>query len=350
MNILGVDPHDYANLWEQTMVAAKAADLGPVERAMLWRERSAGDEWYEMPVPISYFLSDPYYFGGGLNLRPAIGDVLAQFWDIKSQYELWVFIAGIGTGKSFSGALSISYALYLLSCVKRPARYFSRFPGVSLSEDSEIVVLNASAAGAEQASKVVFGDVVERILNSPYFADNYSPNDRVRSELLFPNRIRFSPGTSRWQSALGWNVFGFLVDEAAFGVESQRADYVGELFKALNQRRRSRFGSLGFGALLTSPSHDQAFVESMARQGTTWDTTMLVTRMSTWDSKGELQPGEKVFLFDRHPNRMRIIKTDLIYREPGVVEDTDGNEIRYRSEIETPLPMIEASGEVKEPQ
>lgn len=344
MNILGIDPQDYRKRWDEAMLAAKAADLGPVERAMLWRETSKGDDWYEMPVPVEYFLSDPYYFGSGLNLRPAIGEVLGKFWTIDARYELWVFIAGIGTGKSFSGALSIAYALYLLSCVKRPARYFSRFPGVSLSEDSEIVVLNASAAGAEQASKVVFGDVVERIINSPYFADHYAPNDRVRSELLFPNRIRFSPGTSRWQSALGWNVFGFIVDEAAFGVESQRADYVGELFKALNQRRRSRFGSLGFGALLTSPSHDQAFVESLARQGTTWDNTMLVTRMSTWDAKGELQPGEKVFLFDRHPNRMRILKTDLTYKEPGVVVDSEGNEIRYKSEINDPLPMMEAGG------
>lgn len=344
MNILGIDPQEYKSLWSETMLAAKAADLGPVERAMLWRETSRADEWHEMPVPVDYFLSDPYYFGAGLNLRDAIGDVLEEFWKIDSRYELWVFIAGIGTGKSFSGALSIAYALYLLSCVKRPARYFSRFPGVSLSEDSEIVVLNASAAGAEQASKVVFGDVVERIVNSPYFADHYSPNDRVRSELLFPNRIRFSPGTSRWQSALGWNVFGFIVDEAAFGVESRRADYVGELFKALNQRRRSRFGSLGFGALLTSPSHDQAFVESLARQGTTWDDTMLVTRMSTWDAKGEIKPGEKVFLFDRHPNRMRIIKTDLTYQEPGIVIDSDGKEIRYRSEIADPAPMLEAGG------
>ena len=82
MNILGIDPHDYQKLWEQTQLAAKAADLGPVERAMLWRETSRGDDWHEMPVPMDYFLTDAYYFGAGLNLREAIGDVLQEFWKI----------------------------------------------------------------------------------------------------------------------------------------------------------------------------------------------------------------------------------------------------------------------------
>lgn len=343
MNVLGVDPQRYQSLWDEVDLVAKAADLGPLERAMLWRERSSGDDWHEMPVPFDHFVTSPYYLGHSLNIRPRISEVLTQFWDLRANWQVWVFIAGIGTGKSFSGALSITYALYLLSCIKKPARFFSRFPGVSLSDDSELVVMNASAAGQEQAAKVIYGDVQERIASSPYFSEHFPPADRVKSELLFSNRIRFSPGTSRWQSALGWNVFGFAVDEAAFGVESNRADYVAELFNALNQRRRSRFGSLGFGLMLTSPSHDQAFVESLARQGTTWDSTMLVTRMSTWDSKNELTKGSKVFLFDRHPNRMRVLETEVFYEEPGVVIDADGNRIEYRPAV-SDLPMIEAGG------
>jgi hypothetical protein len=307
VNILGLDLQVYRSTWGSFLEYAELLGLSSSDRALLWREQTGTDDYWEWPVPIEYFLTDPFYVGEGLIVRPPIGEVLRGFWDISSQKEVLVFIAGLGSGKSFASGLSIAYALYLLSIIKRPARWLNRFPGVSLSDNAEIVLMATSGAGAEQASKVVYADTFGYIIKSPYFSQYFPPYSGKISELIFPNRVRFSPGTSHWRTALGWNVFGFTVDEAAFGQETARADYVAELFKALNQRRRSRFGTLGFGALVTSPGHDQTYVETLARQGEEWDHSVQVVRMTTWHAKGELVPGAQVFVFDRHPTRMRVV-------------------------------------------
>ena len=127
-------------------------------------------------------------------------------------------------------------------------------------------------------------------------------------------------------------MFGYAIDEAAFGQETERADYVAELFKAMNQRRRSRFGMLGFGGMFTSPGHDAAYVETLARQGEAWDTSMLTVRMNTWDSKEELQPGAPVFVFDRHRDTMRIVERDMTFMRPGVLADKEGELTYYLGE------------------
>lgn len=234
------------------------------------------------------------------------------------------------SGKSFSAAISITYALYQLSCMKKPQKYLSGFPGCQISSDAEIVLMNASAAGAEQSKKIVYGEAFEKITRSPYFNTYFEHQPRKTSELEFPNRIRLSPGTSDWRSALGWNLYGFAVDEAAFGRETERADYVKELFLALNQRRRSRFGSLGFGGLFTSPGGESGFVELLATESGTWDTSILLRRIETWTAKGELKPRTtRVFLLDRNPDHIRIVEEDLLYVAPGICQRKDGSVIRY---------------------
>lgn len=235
------------------------------------------------------------------------------------------------SGKSFLASLSLAYGLYLVSTMRTPMRWMSRFPGVSLSADSEIVFMTASAAGADQSAKIVYGEAYTRITESPYFLERFHFNERKHSELVFPGRVRLSPGSSNWRSALGWNVFMFAIDEAALGQVTDRADYVAEMFNALNQRRRSRFGNLGAGLLLTSPGTDSAYVESLARQGDSWDHTMMVRRTTTWNAKDELVPGCRVFLLDRDPDRVRVLtKEPLIYISPGHLQDPNtGESITY---------------------
>ena len=235
------------------------------------------------------------------------------------------------SGKSFLASLSLCYGIYLLSCMKQPMRWLSRFPGVSLSDGSEIVVMTASAAGADQSAKIIYGEAFTRIMESPYFHEHFEPSPRKHSELVFPKRIRLTPGSSNWRSALGWNVFMFAIDEAALGQVTERADYVAEMFNALNQRRKSRFGNLGAGLLLTSPGTDSAYVEQLATHGESWDTSMLIERATTWGAKGELTPGCQVFVLDRDPDRIRVIERGpLVYIKPGLLEDPNtGETITY---------------------
>lgn len=229
-----------------------------------------------------------------------------------------LYLAGDGmvpTHNSFSASIALVYTLYQLSCIRDPARYLSGFEGCSLSGDAEIVLMNASGAGASQASKIVYGEIYQKVQASPYFKRHFEPYQGKGSELEFPHRIRLTPGTSQWRSALGFNMFAFAVDEAAFGIESERADYVRELFQAFNQRRRSRFGRLGWGGLFTSPGSEHSFVELIAGEGEDWDTSILVVRTSTWEAKDELKRGARVFLLDRHPDAVRLVPGyhDLIF-------------------------------------
>jgi hypothetical protein len=328
--LVRVPPAEYTEKWQTFLEYAEFLDLSPADRHLAWRDITGDDDWFEWPVPIEYFYTDPFYIGKDVVIRDVIGGFLRDFWDAKSDYQVWVFIGGIGSGKSFSAAISITYALYQLSCMKKPQRYLSGFPGCQISTDAEIVLMNASAAGAEQSKKIVYGEAFEKITRSPYFNTYFEHSPRKTSELEFPNRIRLSPGTSDWRSALGWNLYGFAVDEAAFGRETERADYVKELFLALNQRRRSRFGSLGFGGLFTSPGGEAGFVELLATESGTWDTSILLRRIETWTAKGELKPRTtRVFLLDRNPDHIRIVEEDLLYVAPGICQRKDGSIIRY---------------------
>ena len=143
-------------------------------------------------MPIAYFISNDYYVGDGLRVRPRIKTVLEDFWAIDSQYELLLFIAGIGAGKSFVGSLSLAYGLYQLSVMKHPVDWLNRFPGVSLSRDSEIVLLNASAAGEEQSDKIVYGDTLTRVTTSPYFKTLFAaePEQAFRAAVPQPHPLR----------------------------------------------------------------------------------------------------------------------------------------------------------------
>lgn len=274
-----------------------------------------------------------------VGIASIVGIGSGRFWDIEVPDAGHYVAEGVfhsNSGKSFCGSLFLIYALYLLSIMQDPIAYMNRFPGVSLSEGSEIVLLNASAAGAEQGEKIVYGDVLARVTKSPYFSSMFPAQPNKRSELVFPNRVRYAPTTSDWRSVLGWNVFGFAIDEAAFGKETERADYVAELFNALNQRRRSRFGMLGFGALLTSPGHDESYVEGLSRQGETWDSSMMVVRMNTWDAKEEIRDGAEVFVFDAHRDAMRIVEDGLTFVRPGQLMRKDETFVSYRGTPDGP--------------
>jgi hypothetical protein len=181
-----------------------------------------------------------------------------------------------------------------------------------------------------------------KIEKSSWFEQNFQPYNSKSSELEFDHNIRLAPGTSQWQSALGWNLWGFIVDEAAFGIESNRADYVKELFSNLNKRRLSRFKHLGFGGLFTSPGSEGSYVELVAEEGGSWDSSTMVRRISTWEATGEMTIGSKIFLLERsEPIKVLEQYSDLIFQGYdaegfGVAQRADGEIVRWK-----PLTMEE---------
>lgn len=327
-----VTPAEFRARFEVFDEAARFLQLSPPDRCLMWREHTADEHFVEWPVPIEHFVDDPFYTGADLSVRPKIREFMSDFFDPDALYELFTFVAGIGSGKSFSASVMIAYTLYQLNCLRKPQRYLSRFPGTDLSGDAEIVVLNASAAGARQSIKVVYGEVYEKVTKSPWFQRYSPPFADKRSELEWPNRIRFSPGTGNARSALGFNVFAFVIDEAAFGIENVWTDtnQVRDLFDALNQRRRSRFGNLGWGGLFTSPQSEHAYVELLAGEGAFSGSEVMVRRISTWEAKNQLVPGAGVFLLENDSNLgPRIVEEQLIYVADGLAQRKNGELVRF---------------------
>lgn len=463
-----LSPADYLGFHARFSETASYLELTPADRNLAWREQTEDEDFHEWPVPIEHFISDPYYIGPDVVIRPLIGEFLSDFWNPQAGMELFCLIAGLGVGKacaldtpiptptgtrrleqlsvgdqvfdefkkpcrvtatrtwlhrpcyrltfssggkrseivadvnhewltnrdnlpgehlyptrdlrfgrhvvrspatwefhelveivptelrttrcievdspshmflvgdaeipthnSFLGTITLLYAIYQLGCLKKPARYLSSFEGAgSLSGDAEIVLANASGGGYKQAQKIVFAEALERVVKSPWYMTRYQPYEG-RTELEFPNRVRLSPVTSHWESMLGWNLYGFVIDEAAFGVESKRTDYIKELFQNANLRRRSRFGKAGFGGLFTSPGSEHGFIELLAADRR--DPHILVRRTTTWDAKEELKPGAEVFLLSRDPDRVRIVEEGLTFVRRGVCTRADGSVVRYAS-------------------
>lgn len=113
------------------------------------------------------------------------------------------------------------------------------------------------------------------------------------------------------------NMFFFVIDEAAFGVDSSASggrDYVEGLFNGFNNRRRSRWQQLGGGMVCTSPGGEYSFVETLADQGGDWDATTMVRRITTWDALEQVKPGAHGFLFDRHPDSLRIVEEGVTFQ------------------------------------
>lgn len=342
MYLLHQPVHEYWARWQAFDDAARALQLTPADRHIAWAEHTGDDDWKWWPVPIQHFGRDPYYVGTGGNLRPAIDEFTSDFMDPSAGHEMFVFVGGLGSGKSYSAAYLFQYTLYVLGSLKRPMKYLSGFPGVDMDPRTEIALMNASAAGADQAKAIIYSDVLSRIQNSPFFQLNFQPFDNKESELEFPNRIRFAPGNSMARKALGWNMFCWAVDEAAFGIVTKQSqgqtttDYVKELVRQLNRRRKSRFANLGWGGLFTSPGSEGGYVEIVAGDGEDWDVTTFVRRISTWEAKQQLVPGVRVFLLDRDPDSIRVLEKDLTYLgvdEHGlaICRDDDGNEVRIRN-------------------
>lgn len=242
-----------------------------------------------------------------------------------------LFLCGEGmipTHNSFAAALMLLYKLYELSCMKNPQEYLSAFPGVSLSGDAPLAVSIVSAAGARQAIKVIYDYVFKAVEDSPYFHQHFPPWKMTGERIAFDHRIEVAPGTSDARSVLGFNVYAFVLDEAAFGSVNDHRDSAKELFLAMHNRRRSRFGRYGLGGMFTSPGTESSFVELFASDGGELGEVM-VRRTTTWEAKGELTPGSKVFLLNTDPLATRVMETELIYLEPGLARRQDGSLVRF---------------------
>lgn len=191
------------------------------------------------------FLEDRYFLGLEGEVYP---EVLDEFVEMNlGDYDEIVLTGAIGTAKTTLALWVTAYQLYLLSLMANPQRTY----GLDRTSELLFVFQSINAKLAKDLDYARFKALVEK---SPYFAENFSYNRELESELKFPRRIIVRPVSGQETAAIGQNVFGGIIDEVNFmavvenskqSMDGGEYDQAMALYNSISRRRRSRFMSAG---------------------------------------------------------------------------------------------------------
>ncbi|MFQ6133822.1 MAG: hypothetical protein ACE5R4_17405 [Armatimonadota bacterium] len=225
---------------------AEAAVISPQWR-LLTRDH------HQPPAPPAEFIDSPLYLGLRDETYPEVRDTFIRLF--SGDYQEAAISWGIGSGKSFLSALAISYMLHRALCLRDPQAHYGLAPG------SKIAFLNMGL-NAVQARKVVFEEIRNKVLRSPWFRKN-APCEALATELRFPRGILVIPGNSAETYPLGFNVLGAVLDEASWYMESESGlrDTAEEIYNSLQRRIRSRFLDRGLLVMISSPRYEDDFLQ-----------------------------------------------------------------------------------------
>jgi hypothetical protein len=232
------------------------------------------DEFEEKPVEIEEFVTSKDFLG-----LPPLSE--NQYTMIKASTQIYkrdtlvslygeeeglkrskqtcnevIFQLGKGSGKDYVSTISCSYVVYLLLCLKDPAKYFGKPPGDAID------IINI-AINAEQAKRVFFKGFLTRIEKSPWFAGKY--DDKVAS-VAFPKAITVHSGHSQRESWEGYNVIMVILDEiSGFELESTSghasAKTADSIYKMYRASVSSRFPDVGKIILLSFPRFKNDYIQ-----------------------------------------------------------------------------------------
>jgi len=235
----------------------------------------SGSEWDEIPVEIEEFVTSEEF----LNLPP-LSEYQYQIVRNGSQiYTLATLTAlygeekaikrfaetcnevilqlGKGSGKDYTSTIICAYIVYLLLCLKDPAKYYGRPTG------STIDILNI-AVNAEQARNVFFFNYKKLILQCPWFDGKYDAP--TQNSITFDKSIRVMSGHSEREAFEGLNLFVAVLDEiSAFAMSSDVDNEQGKTAHAVYKMYRasvdSRFADYGKVIMLSFPRFENDYIQ-----------------------------------------------------------------------------------------
>ena len=237
----------------------------------------SGTDFEEIPVGIEEFVTSPEYLNMG---ETPLSDYQYQLIRASSQiYKEETLIAlhgedegrkrfkretkqeviamlGKGSGKDFTSTIACSYIVYLLLCLKDPARYYEKPPGDSID------IINV-AVSAAQANNVFFKNFKKRILEAPWFKGKFDAGKA--GEISFDKNITVYSGHSERESFEGYNLFFCVLDEiSAFAMQNNSGNVNAKTAQAVYDMYRasvtSRFPENGKIVLLSFPRHKNDFI------------------------------------------------------------------------------------------
>ncbi len=255
-------------------------------------------EWDEVPCDIGTFIRSPEYLGIEEDVRPAVMQDVIDLFD--GEYEEACFLEAIGAGKSYKSSIILTYQAYCCLCLKNPSKT------LGLARKTQIAFMNMATSRA-QAKDVVFGEIKNRIDDSPWFQTYAPPDPRIKSKIKFPKRVNILPGGSSAKQPLGYNVLGGIMDEAACYHEAQRGghrivrDQAHEIYTAITRRIKSRFGRLSkryrpmrLFVMMSSPRYEDDFIEQKYEEART-NKKIFARRRPLWEAIPRNEFSKKTF-------------------------------------------------------
>lgn len=235
-----------------------------------------GEEFDERPVAIEEFVTSEDYLDLG---ETPLSEYQYQLIKVSSQIykkstlinlygadegmRRWeetknevIFQLGKGSGKDFTSAIACAYIVYLLLCLKDPAKYYNKPAGDTID------ILNV-AINATQAQNVFFKGFKTRIERSPWFQGKYIPK---QGHFEFDKNINVYSGHSEREAWEGYNVLYVVLDEiSGFAIDStsghegaKTAQAVYDMYRASVTSRFAEFGKL---VLLSFPRFKNDFIQ-----------------------------------------------------------------------------------------
>jgi hypothetical protein len=234
-----------------------------------------GDEFEEKPVTIEQFVVDDHYLG-----LPPLSQY--QYQAIRAMSQIYkehtllnlygkeegdkrwkqtcnevILQLGKGSGKDYMSTIAVAYMVYLLLCLKDPAKYYGKPPGDSID------ILNI-AVNAEQAKNVFFNNFKKRITTSPWFSGKFIPK---ASSIEFDKSINCHSGHSEREAFEGYNVLCVILDEiSGFATEStsghEQAKTASALYDMYRASVDSRFPDFGKVVLLSFPRYKNDYIQT----------------------------------------------------------------------------------------
>jgi hypothetical protein len=214
---------------------------------------------------------------------------------------------GKGSGKDYTSTIACAYIVYLLLCLRDPARYFKKPPGDAID------ILNI-AINSQQARNVFFKGFKQRLEGSPWFAGKYNPK---MDSVEFPKSITVHSGHSERESWEGYNTLLVILDEiSGFAIESntgnenaKTADKVYDMYRGSVDSRFPDFGKL---LLLSFPRYKDDFIQKRYKDVLAEYETVIRTHKFKIDEGIPDGLAENEFVVEWEEDRI------VSYRYPGV--------------------------------
>ena len=248
------------------------------------------DEFEEKPVSIEEFVTSKNF----LNLPPLskyqyiMLSAMTQIYKRETLEKLYgkeeglkrykqtcnevIFQLGKGSGKDYTSTIACAYVVYLLLCLKDPARYYGKPSGDAID------IINI-AINAEQAKQVFFKGFLARIKKSPWFSGKF--DDKV-AKVEFDKEITVHSGHSQRESWEGYNVIvvvldeisGFELDSTSGNEQAKTADAIYKMYRASVASRFPDFGKL---ILLSFPRFKNDYIQQKYNEAVAEKETVIRT-------------------------------------------------------------------------